>query len=95
MRRCIFIGLVGLFIFSITDLCAQHKHKMEPYFKGRYKSIKVPRSKKKTICPGYNGAEYPYQALGFKLGDPIDIKVKGYRLSLRRNEAAGIEITKA
>lgn len=29
------------------------------------------------------------------LGDPIDIKVKGYHLSLRRNEAADIEITKA
>lgn len=28
------------------------------------------------------------------LGDPIDIKVKGYHLSLRRNEAADIEITK-
>lgn len=29
------------------------------------------------------------------LGDPIDIKVKGYHLSLRKNEAADIEITKA
>lgn len=29
------------------------------------------------------------------LGDPIDIKVKGHRLSLRKNEAADIEITKA
>ena len=28
------------------------------------------------------------------LGDPIDIKVKGYHLSLRRNEAADIIITK-
>lgn len=26
------------------------------------------------------------------LGDPIDIKVKGYRLSLRKKEAADIEI---
>ena len=26
------------------------------------------------------------------LGDPIDIKVKGYHLSLRKNEAADIEI---
>ena len=26
------------------------------------------------------------------LGDPIDIKVKGYHLSLRKDEAAGIEI---
>lgn len=27
------------------------------------------------------------------LGDPIDIKVKGYHLSLRKNEAADIEVT--
>lgn len=26
------------------------------------------------------------------MGDPIDIKVKGYHLSLRKDEAAGIEI---
>lgn len=26
------------------------------------------------------------------LGDPIDIKVKGYHLSLRKEEAGGIEI---
>jgi len=28
------------------------------------------------------------------LGDPIDIKVKGYHLSLRKDEAEGIEIEK-
>ena len=28
------------------------------------------------------------------LGDPIDIKVRGYRLSLRKKEAADIVITK-
>ena len=27
-------------------------------------------------------------------GDPIDIKVKGYHLSLRKNEAADIEVTR-
>lgn len=26
------------------------------------------------------------------LGDPIEVKVKGYHLSLRKDEAAGIEI---
>jgi len=26
------------------------------------------------------------------LGDPIDIKVKGYHLSLRKDEAAGIDV---
>ena len=29
------------------------------------------------------------------LGDPIDIKVRGYRLSLRKKEAANIVIKKA
>jgi Fe2+ transport system protein FeoA len=29
------------------------------------------------------------------LGDPIDIKVKGYHLSLRKNEAADIIITRS
>ena len=28
------------------------------------------------------------------LGDPIEIKVKGYHLMLRRNEAEGIEVEK-
>ena len=27
------------------------------------------------------------------LGDPLDIKVRGYHLSLRREEAASVEIT--
>jgi Fe2+ transport system protein FeoA len=26
------------------------------------------------------------------MGDPIDIKVKGYHLSLRKDEAEGIEV---
>ena len=28
------------------------------------------------------------------LGDPIDVKVKGYHLSLRKEEAEGIEVEK-
>ena len=28
------------------------------------------------------------------LGDPIDVRIKGYHLSLRREEAAGIKIEK-
>ncbi len=28
------------------------------------------------------------------LGDPIEIDVRGYNLSLRRNEAKGVEVTK-
>lgn len=28
------------------------------------------------------------------LGDPIDIKVRGYHLSLRKSEAAGVRVTR-
>jgi len=28
------------------------------------------------------------------MGDPIDIKVRGYHLSLRKNEAAGVLVTR-
>ena len=28
------------------------------------------------------------------LGDPIDIKVRGYHLSMRKSEAAGIRVTR-
>ncbi len=28
------------------------------------------------------------------LGDPLEIKVRGYNLSLRKREAAGIQVTK-
>jgi ferrous iron transport protein A len=28
------------------------------------------------------------------MGDPIDIKVRGYQLSLRKKEAAGVRITR-
>jgi len=28
------------------------------------------------------------------MGDPIDIKVRGYHLSLRKNEAAGVRATR-
>ena len=28
------------------------------------------------------------------LGDPIDVKIKGYHLSLRKEEAAGIAVTR-
>ena len=28
------------------------------------------------------------------LGDPIDVKIKGYHLSLRKDEAAGIQVSR-
>ena len=78
MRLSLILGLILFLVIPQIELQAQHKHKMKPYFKGKYKNIKVPRSKKKVICPGYDGAGYPVQSLGIKLGDPIAITYKAY-----------------
>ena len=78
MRLGLVIGLILLFVLPNISLYAQQKFKMNPYFKGRYQNIKVPRSKQRVICPGYNGAQYPQQSLGIKLGDPIALSYKVY-----------------
>lgn len=73
------ILIVFLLLWS-SDTYAQKKRKfkMNPYFKGRYKNITVPKSKMNTICPGYVGGAYPYQGVGIKLGDPFAFTYKAY-----------------
>jgi Fe2+ transport system protein FeoA len=39
-----------------------------------------------------SGAEVVVEGMA-PLGDPMEIKVKGYRLSLRKNEAASIYVS--
>ncbi len=38
----------------------------------------VSRSKAKVICPIFQNSQYPYQAIGFKLGDPFALSYKFY-----------------
>ena len=78
MRLRSFMIILGILMLSIGPIYAQHKHKMNPYFRGRYKDIKVPKSKQKFICPGYTGGEYPFQGFGIKLGDPFALTYKFY-----------------
>jgi hypothetical protein len=43
-----------------------------------YKTPKVKRKKAQTICPVFETSQFPYHALGFKLGDPFALTYKYY-----------------
>lgn len=73
LKCLVFIVLCLLFA---DHAVAQHKKK--PFFKGRYKSIRVSKSKAKVVCPIFEQSKYPYQGIGIKLGDPFAATYKFY-----------------
>jgi hypothetical protein len=50
------------------------------YTKDRYnyRAPRVGHQKAKTICPIFENSKYPYQGMGFKLGDPFALTYKFY-----------------
>ncbi|MCA6379257.1 MAG: hypothetical protein IM606_11455 [Cytophagales bacterium] len=44
----------------------------------KYRMPKVSRSKAITICPIFETSKYPYQGIGFKVGDPVALTYKFY-----------------
>ncbi len=45
---------------------------------GTFGRTNVSRSKAKVICPIFINSQYPYQAIGLKLGDPFALSYKFY-----------------
>jgi len=66
---------------------------LKPGQKGKVLKIKVRgETSKRIVEMGVTpGAVVEVERIA-PLGDPIDIKVKGYHLSLRKEEAEGVEI---
>lgn len=73
--RYIIVFLLCLFF---ADTCFAQKHKMKPFYKGRYKSVRVSKSKAKVVCPIFEQSKYPYHGIGIKLGDPFALTYKFY-----------------
>lgn len=67
-----------LFCIFIAEHSFAQKHKMKPFYKGRYKSIRVSKGKAKVVCPIFEQSKYPYHGIGVKLGDPFAITYKFY-----------------
>jgi len=65
---------------------------LRPGEKGRITSIRVGGVSRRLHEMGLiSGSEVEVERVA-PLGDPIEVRVKGYHLALRREEAAGIQV---
>jgi Fe2+ transport system protein FeoA len=63
---------------------------------GRIVALDLPPEPKQRLLEMGMTAGAQVEIVRFApLGDPVDIKVRGYHLSIRKHEAAGIRVTRA
>ena len=63
--------------------------------KGRVTGFSLPPEQRQRLLEMGLTVGAQFEVVRFApLGDPIDIKVRGYHLSLRKNEAAGVFVTR-
>ena len=63
--------------------------------KGRVLGFALPPEQRQRLMEMGLTVGAQFEVVRFApLGDPIDIKVRGYHLSLRKNEAAGVLVAK-
>lgn len=75
------IGITAFCLFQAYFLHAQkYYHTKSPYTKNRHnvRATVVGNHKAKTICPIFENSKYPYQGIGFKVGDPFVLTYKLY-----------------
>lgn len=78
-RRIFFVALFCL--FQAATLFAQSTVRTKsPYTRDRhnYRAPVVGHHKAKTICPIFENSKYPFQGIGFKVGDPFSFSYKLY-----------------
>lgn len=78
----IILSVVSCFFLAVGLTHAQKVHHggKTVHTKSRYNYnvIKMSRAKSKIVCPIFEDTGYPYQGLGFKLGDPFAMTYKYY-----------------
>jgi Fe2+ transport system protein FeoA len=63
--------------------------------KGRVLSFNLPPEQHQRLLEMGLTVGVPFEVVRFApLGDPIDIKVRGYHLSLRKKEASGVLVAR-
>jgi Fe2+ transport system protein FeoA len=66
---------------------------LAPGVRGRVVSFDLPPGSRQRLLEMGLTAGAEFEVVRFApMGDPIDIKVRGYHLSLRKSEAAGVRI---
>src|SRR4030081_249767 len=68
-----------LFFFLLAEVApicfAQVKKSVRS---GRYSVPRVSHNKARIVCPIFHESQYPYQGIGFKVGDPFALTYKFY-----------------
>ncbi len=74
-----------------TIACAQPSSTKRGYTRNKhnYRAPVVGHHKAKTICPIFENSKYPYQGVGFKMGDPFAFT---YKLYPRKNLALAADL---
>jgi hypothetical protein len=80
MRFSKFILLAILCVLFFGEASAQRSNGKNAYSKSKLglRTPKVRGYKAKIICPIFEKSQYPYQGIGFKLGDPFAATYKFY-----------------
>lgn len=75
MRNLKFSAIVLLLLAGA--LCGYAQVKKSPRSSG-YSVPKINGNKARIVCPIFENSRYPYQGIGFKLGDPFAVTYKFY-----------------
>jgi len=74
LKKAVLLFLI-VFLGSVGLCFAQMKKSIKS---GTFDRPHVSRSKARIICPIFETSQYPYQGIGFKLGDPFALSYKFY-----------------
>jgi hypothetical protein len=90
--KLILVGTICL-LFAVSAV-AQRSNRKNAYSKSKLglRTPKVRGQKAKIVCPIFNKSQYPYQGIGFKLGDPFALTYKFYP---NQNFSFAVDIGKA
>lgn len=80
MRRAVAITFCLFLVGSVAAWAQEARHTtLKRSARNRsYRAPSVSKAKSRVICPIFTQSQYPYQALGIKLGDPVALTYKYY-----------------
>src|SRR3569832_2766110 len=79
-QKTLILLLFGVILPGFAICQKVHHGGKSVYTRSRfnYNATKVKGAKAKTVCPIFEHSKYPYQGVGFKLGDPFALTYKYY-----------------
>lgn len=87
--------VVVLFLVTTTECYSQEARHTTLKRSAKNRGLRAPfvsKAKSRVICPIFEHSQYPYQAIGIKLGDPVAVTYKYYP---NKNWSFGADVGKA